>query len=462
MGYRKKLLLIFTGFFLVYTLIVVFLQAEKEKTFQTENQKEILKAYGTIVKRMAQDSIDNQEILNALPKDIRLSCIGEDGELLFDNVAQNVHINHIERPEIDAAKNVGEGFAIRKSNTTNNEYLYYAFKMPDGTFVRLALPYVILWNNFVHFDNMLFYIVMFLLFIVLILLVLKTEKFDSIMKSLNDFASDAEKGNVDYTNVKFPNTPFGDINRKIISLYKQLEESKLQTNKEREKREKMKYEMTNNIAHELKTPVSSIRGYLELLIENKNVEASQQQYFLERCYAQTLRLSDLIQDVSLITKLEESSDLFPKEKLEIRAIFEEAASEWSDKFAESHITIENRLQEAMFIAGNHSLLYSIFRNLLENAYKHAGENIQIVIESVSSENNLYHLRFYDTGSGIKPEFLNKIFERFVRIDKGRSRKSGGTGLGLSIVKHAVQFHGGTIKASNREEGGLAFDFTLSA
>ena len=461
MSYRKKLLLIFVSLFFVYALIILFLQAEKEKEFQTHNQKEILKTYGKMVEKMVQDSVEMQEILNFLPQNVRLSYIDSDGELLYDNIVQNVHNNHIERPEINEAQNNGYGFAIRKSKTTHQEYLYYAFQMSEGSFIRLALPYIIQWKNFIDFDNILLYIVLFLFFVVLLLLILKTEKFDSIMQSLSDFASAAENGNVDDQNVHLPNTPFGEISKKIISLYKQLENSKLQIIQEKENRQKLKQEMTNNIAHELKTPVSSIRGYLEILLENRSIDEEQRNYFLKRSYAQTLRLSDLIQDVSLITKLEESAALFSKEKLEIRSVFEEAVAEWTESFSENRILVENHLTEDMIIAGNHNLLFSIFRNLLENAFKYAGTDISIFVECLKKENNLYFLRFYDTGAGIPMKFADKIFERFFRINKGRSRKNGGTGLGLSIVKHSVQFHGGTITAFNRKEGGLVFDFTLS-
>lgn len=462
MTYRKRLLLIFSALFFLYATIIIILQIQKDKEYQTICQKDILRTYGAVVQKMATDSLPIAEILTFLPTNVRLSFIDSKGILLYDNVAEDLRADHSERPEINIAKLQGEGFSIRKSTTTQQEYLYYAFTQPNGNYIRLALPYVILWNQFIHFDTIIIYVIMFLFFVVLLLLIFRTEKFDYIMKSLTDFATKAENGHVDYSQMTFPDTPFGKVSAKIISLYKQLEESKLQTSQEKEKRNLMKKEMTNNIAHELKTPVSSIRGYLEILVNNKNIDTEKRQYFLEHSYAQTLRLSDLIQDISLITKLEESSSLFPKEKIDLHTIFNEASAEWQELFTQNNIVIENRLDSNLFMAGNHNLIYSIFRNLIENAIKYAGENIKIVIECTQHNSHTYHLRFYDTGIGVKNNYLERIFERFVRIDDGRSRKNGGTGLGLSIVKHAVQFHGGTITASNRENGGLQFDFTLSS
>lgn len=248
--------------------------------------------------------------------------------------------------------------------------------------------------------------------------------------------------------------------RELKELANNLEESKKQIIQEQEHNRQLKQEMTSNISHELKTPVSSIRGYLEILLGDKPVEEEKRRFFLERCYSQTLRLSDLINDVSLINKLEESSELFPKEELSVRAIAEEAVVELEDASLAHKIEISNELPEMMNIVGNHSLVYSIFRNLLENAISYAGDGSQVGFECYRKDDERYYIRFYDTGRGVDNRYLPKLFDRFLRIDDGRSRKSGGTGLGLSIVKHAVLFHGGEIYVRNREGGGLEFFFSL--
>ena len=248
--------------------------------------------------------------------------------------------------------------------------------------------------------------------------------------------------------------------RKLQDLAHSLEESKALIITEQERNRQLKQEMSNNIAHELKTPVSSIRGYLEILLGDKPVEESKRQFFLQRCYSQTLRLSELINDVSLINKLEESSELFPKEQVSVAAIADEAVYEL-EEFCKSHqIKVYNNLVPPMHINGNHSLVYSIFRNLLENAIAYAGDGVEVVIESYKKDDDKYYIRFYDTGAGVDNMYIPKLFDRFLRIDEGRSRKSGGTGLGLSIVKHAVLFHGGDIYVRNRDEGGLEFSFSL--
>ncbi len=221
----------------------------------------------------------------------------------------------------------------------------------------------------------------------------------------------------------------------------------------------LKQEMTSNIAHELKTPVSSIRGYLEILLSDKPVDDERRRYFLDRCFRQILRLSDLIQDVSIINKLEESADLFPRAEVDASNVAVEAIGDLADKAAAASITVKNSLSP-MPLNGNHELLYCIFRNLVENSIAYAGTNINIVLETYKESPDHYFIHYYDTGKGVADEYLSRLFDRFVRIDEGRSRQNGGTGLGLSIVKHAVLFHGGEIYAKNRAEGGLEFFFSL--
>lgn len=248
--------------------------------------------------------------------------------------------------------------------------------------------------------------------------------------------------------------------RKLRDLADSLEESKSQIIKEQQLNRQLKQEMTNNIAHELKTPVSSIRGYLEILLSDKPVEESKRLFFLQRCYSQIIRLSDLINDVSIINKLEESSDLFPKERISVTDIADEAVVELEVACRSNGIKVTNNLPRPMSIRGNHSLVYSIFRNLLENVIIYAGRDVDAVIECYKEDDDSYYIHFYDTGLGVDNKYLSRLFDRFLRIEEGRSRKTGGTGLGLSIVKHAVLFHGGEIYVRNREEGGLEFFFSL--
>ena len=248
-------------------------------------------------------------------------------------------------------------------------------------------------------------------------------------------------------------------NKRLRQMADEANRLRLEATEAERRNRQLKQEMTSNIAHELKTPVSSIRGYLEILLSDKPVDDERRRYFLDRCFRQTLRLSDLIQDVSIINKLEESADLFPRTAVDACEVADEAIGDLGDKAEVAGITISNHLP-VMPLQGNHELLYCIFRNLVENSIAYAGTNINIVLETYKESPDHYFIHYYDTGKGVADEYLSRLFDRFVRIDEGRSRQNGGTGLGLSIVKHSVLFHGGEIYAKNRAEGGLEYFFSL--
>lgn len=248
-------------------------------------------------------------------------------------------------------------------------------------------------------------------------------------------------------------------NKRLRQMADEANRLRLEATEAERRNRQLKQEMTSNIAHELKTPVASIRGYLEILLSGKPVDDERRQHYIERSYSQTLRLSDLIQDVSVINKLEESADLFPRTEVDATEVAKEAIGDLGDKATAAGITIENQLPP-MPLLGNHELLYCIFRNLVENSIAYAGEDVSIVLEVYKKSTDYYYIHYYDTGKGVADEYLSRLFDRFVRIDEGRSRQNGGTGLGLSIVKHSVLFHGGEIYAKNRPEGGLEYFFSL--
>lgn len=227
-----------------------------------------------------------------------------------------------------------------------------------------------------------------------------------------------------------------------------------------EEQARLKRQLTQNIAHELKTPVSSIQGYLETIISNPNIPQENVRVFLERSYAQSNRLTFLLRDISVLTRMDEAPELVEKEQVNLSKIVENILNEVALGLEEKHITVVNKLPSEVILTGSSSLLYSIFRNLTDNAIAYAGNDIQITINCFREDEKFYYFSFSDTGVGVPEEHLNRLFERFYRVDKGRSRKLGGTGLGLAIVKNAVLFHGGTIFAKNMPKGGLEFVFTL--
>ena len=227
-----------------------------------------------------------------------------------------------------------------------------------------------------------------------------------------------------------------------------------------EEESRMKRQLTQNVAHELKTPVSSIQGYLETILSNPDLPEDKRQFFMERCYSQSSRLTGLLRDISVLNRLEEASEMFDLSDVNIPKLVSEIEKECSKEIEERKITTEINLPGDPVIHGNFSLLYSIFRNPVDNAIAYAGEGINIQLSCYKEDPKYYYFSFADNGVGVSEEHINRIFERFYRVDKGRSRKVGGTGLGLSIVKNGVHFHKGQISAKGSPGKGLTFFFTL--
>lgn len=228
-----------------------------------------------------------------------------------------------------------------------------------------------------------------------------------------------------------------------------------------ERRRLLKQQLTSNIAHELKTPLASVKGYLETILNNPNITAEKQKYFIERAFSQSQRLTDLLNDISLLNNIEDAGELFEFKQVNIHAVIADVVEVLKVRMTDKNIGFELEVNPEVIIHGNESLLFSIFQNMVENSINYAGENITINICMYLEDGKYYYFRYSDTGPGISEEHLPRIFERFYRVDYGRSRETGGTGLGLSIVKNAVLLHKGEISAKNRPEGGLEFLFSLA-
>lgn len=238
-----------------------------------------------------------------------------------------------------------------------------------------------------------------------------------------------------------------------LSMYDKLQNAE-------EDKIRLKRQLTQNVAHELKTPVSSIQGYLETIVSEPDLDAETKDHFIERCYTQSQRLSSLLQDISTLNKLDDAPQSYDREPVNILSLLETIQSDDAQKLEDRKMIFRPLVGPDVVVVGNHSLLYSIFRNLTDNSVAYAGEGTTITVQVISEDNDFYTFVFEDNGVGVPPEHLPHLFERFYRVDKGRSRKMGGTGLGLAIVKNSVLLHQGKISVGLSSTGGLEFTFTL--
>ncbi len=298
------------------------------------------------------------------------------------------------------------------------------------------------------------YAILALIVILVVILFYISRKLTKPLKVFNDFFVLVKSNRKDFSGLTFPDNEYGEVGRKIVDTYEQLEKVK-----------QFKQEMTNNIAHELKTPLTGMRAYLETVLEDEEMSGEQMRYFVQRAYNQSLRLTSLVNEVSALNKLDEQSEYYKIEDISIAACLKEIEEELSYKMKANNTTFLPKISRELTIRSSHDIIYSLFKNLVDNTLEHAGPNTEIKImagiNQISGDPN-YRISFtyMDNGKGIPDEAIGKLFDRFYRIEEGRGRKSGGSGLGLAIVKSSVLFHKGNISVEHNPGGGVIFKFDL--
>lgn len=398
---------------------------------------------------------------------LRVSIIDLNGNVKFDT-SGDVNTDHSKRKEIDDALKYGNGYTLRRLSEVNNKEYFYSATKGDSIIVRSALPYNVTLNETLRVDPVYLWVIGIISVILCIIAFFATKRISQSVKNLRDFADQAEKGNIlDYNTDSFPDDELGDISSHIINLYKNIQKA----NKERdtnmrnalhEEQEKIriKHQLTNNINHEIKTPVHAIQACLETIVSNKDrLDKDTIVSLVEKSYNHVIRLCELLQDIATITHLGDGDREIERVPTNINSIISRIKDEVALLPPEKQMRVNVILYPDIIINGNSSLLEAVFRNLVNNSIAYSGGR-DIFIESVEETEEYYKFIIYDNGIGVDDEHLPRLFERFYRIDSGRSRKLGGTGLGLAIVKNSVIFHGGSISIRNRHNGGLEFTFTL--
>lgn len=569
--YKQWIFSYFLIIFVLFAGIIIIIEQREEKMQRTQALEDRLDSYAEMIHSYIEQyslrdssAVYIRTLAQAMPMDIRISIIDNDGRVSFDKDVLNINTldNHLNRPEIRSAQYLGKGSNIRMSASTNHEYLYYA-KHYQNYYVRVALPYNIKTKIMLKADNMFIYTVIAMFVVVLILLNYVAGRFGTSISQLRNLAIKIKDNKPLPENITFPDDELGEIGNQLVALLRQKEKSKHEIEVEREKlvqhfqyaqegicifdrdfkkvyanthffqyfnfitdepafnletiikeeifapvidfigkrtkeenyhtfsinkngkaflvqtivfednsfeitikdvtkTEKtrlLKQEMTNNIAHELRTPVTSLRGYLETL-SSQNLPADKQAQFINRAHMQSIRLSNLIEDVSLISKIEEAPTQFELEKVNLSQLIDDVRIDLTDRLTQNDIKLKTSVKDDLVINGNYTLLYSIFRNLIDNSISYAGQHVEIDINNYMEDKDFVYFTYYDTGVGVDEKYLPRLFERFYRVNEGRTRDTGGSGLGLSIVKNAIHFHKGEIQVKNKINGGLEFFFTL--
>lgn len=580
--FRRKIFYYFIAVFLIFTLAILLFQLQREKDYKTaqlentlENVSEVTHNFIEHYNLLGENNFKRADTLKYLipQKNIRITVVDKKGVVLYDSFVDDYSDmeNHFERPEVQKALYSEIGSNIRHSETTNQEFYYYA-RNYGNYFVRTAMVYNIELENFLKAERFFLFFVIAVFLIIWMLINVVTKRLSISITKLKDFAIKAGKNEPINADSEFPDNELGEIGAQIVKIYNKLRQAKddVALEKDRlfnhmnilnegisffnpdkskmlanshfiqfismisdtstisaehifdipefqqinefldeklsseivfqnnelpqleftisknesyfkvlciifadksfeilitditrpEKRRLLKQQLTSNIAHELKTPLASIKGYIETLMTNPNIDKEKQQYFIERAHSQSERLNLLLNDISLLNNIEDAGELFEIKPLKIKTIITDVVENLENRLSEKNIKCKLNIDNEVTINGNDSLLSSVFQNLIENSVNYAGENIKIEISNCMEDKKFHYFSYSDTGVGIPEEHLHRIFERFYRIDSGRTREMGGTGLGLSIVKNAVLLHKGEISARNKPEGGIEFLFSL--
>ena len=449
--YQYHLILYFLLALSVMALAFVVFSYNVDINYNLKTKKTGLIMYNDIAYKAISNNTPYDSI--PLPATVRVSAFDTNYTVLYDNFNINRVGDKVLREELEIAKKYGSSTLLRKANTMDAHFLFYVKKYP-GFYLRTALECdeEILRN--VRSEQRYIYLIAFLFILLAVIIFYVTRRLTKPINALNQFINIVNSPNRDFSKIKFPNDELGEVGKRIIETYQRYEETKL-----------YKEQMSHNVAHELKTPVTAIRAYLETILNSPDMEKETFSKFIEKAYSQSMRLSSLISDVSTLNKLDEKSDSFKNEDVVISQCLKEVLNELGYKIEANNIEFVSLISTNLRLYGCYTLIYSLFKNLIDNSIEHGGKNITITLSAGINQipgDGGYRIDFTytDTGKGIPPENLPRIFERFYRIEEGRTRKTGGCGLGLAIVQNAILYHRGEVTVDNRPEGGVIFKFHL--
>ena len=377
---------------------------------------------------------DYLERLDNVEVNTRVTRIGADGTVLYDSGGdERLLENHKGREEVKQALASGEGEITRMSDTRDREMYYYATMLDDGTVLRVS-------KNMESLAGTAFRMlpVMFLIAAVMILLtvILASWQTRRLIKPINELDIEHPLDNMVY--------------EELTPLLTAMDQS----NREKEEVSNMRKEFSANVSHELKTPLTSISGYAEIM-KNGLVRPQDIPNFSERIYKEARRLITLVEDIIKLSKLDEESVELEKEDLELYGLCREIVSRLSPQANARRVQVSVQGEQVVY-RGIRQILDEMIYNVCENAIKYNNEGGRVVVWCGKTLNGA-KISVTDNGIGIPEEHLERIFERFYRVDKSHSKERGGTGLGLSIVKHGAILHGAKVQVESKVGEGTRID-----
>ena len=411
-SYPQRLFLWLLGYSLLLAGCFIAFQYKREKDFKAEEMNTRLQLINTYILTELEEGQDirNISLADFHPfEDIRVSVMRADGSVIYDNSMDSLPgTNHLDREEIKRALKSTSGYTVRRhSRSTGQYYFYSATKGNQGLIVRTAVPYSLSLSTLLRADYNFLWIMGIISLVMCMLGYFATRRVGQHIMRLNEFAEKVERGSRISDTEPFPNDELGAISNNIVRLYARLQQAYSDRDaehkaalREQQEKELIKKELTNNINHELKTPLASVRICIETLIAHENMSEEKRITFLKRCLSNTDRLQRLLSDVSLITRMDDGRESIVKERVDLASIINNTVEEHQLIADNKGIVIENNVSGQLPMQGNGSLLEAVFNNLLDNAIAYSG-GTYIKIEPVYVSEAKIVLTVEDNGVGVK-------------------------------------------------------------
>lgn len=401
--------------------------------FQKQVKQE-LKSYTKLLMQVNDTSKEN--FWEQYPKSdahIRITIINREGQVEYDNSAKVDNLdNHKERPEVAEAFRYEEGEAIRRSETLNQVTFYYAFRINDEYVLRVAKKSESVWSVFASTLPFMLVVVVVVIVVCACLTKFMTKK---LLMPVEEMVLDLEE---------MKNVPaYKELLPFIDKIHKQHEDII--------KSSKMRQEFTANVSHELKTPLTAISGYSEL-IESGMANKEDMIHFGGEIHRSSQRLLTLINDIIRLSELDAGEEGPEMEQIDLYVMAQNCVDMLQFSATKHDVTISLHGESAIIYA-NRYMMEEVLFNLCDNAIRYNYPKGKVEVEVSKLDDGGCVLKVQDTGIGISPKHQERIFERFYRVDKSRSKKSGGTGLGLAIVKHIVAKHDAQLLLESEEGHG---------
>lgn len=431
---QRSMILVIAVTLLISLLLLTFV-VYRQSVGMMEDEAE--QEAGYVCAAIETSGAEYFDSMDRLPEGTRLTWIGEDGDVLYDSAEGQAGMeNHADRPEVKKAFRSGEGQDIRRSDTLDREMFYYARRLSDGSVLRVSKTISsALGSAMKILPGMVAIAVLMMAFAWL----LSKWQVARLIEPVNRLDLEHPLEN--------------DVYEELTPLLESMDKQ----NKEKEAIANMRKEFSANVSHELKTPLTSISGYAEIMM-NGLVRPEDVRGFSERIYNEASRLIVLIEDIIRLSKLDEGGGEVEKEEVDLYALTREVCSRLAHK-AEKHSVHVEVSGEPVSILGIRQVLSEMIYNICENAIKYNKPGGKVDVW-VGSTLNGVKVIVTDTGIGIPKDQQERIFERFYRVDKSHSKETGGTGLGLSIVKHGALLHNATIHVDSSLGKGTRMEITF--